>query len=541
MPTQCPGSLASSVADPLTSLFLLGLSNTPSTLRGRTPSEIRLLQLEVGFILKAKEDGKQPTSGEAKRRGRGARRLNQLWERLCIQDGTLLRHFDDNSGKTKWLQLILPSELRQEVMKEIHSGVISGHLGEQKMLNQLQERFYWPLMAEDVKLWCQTCPECATKKSPIPNSRAPMQTIHAGYPMQVVAVDITGPLPESEAGNRYILVVGDYFTKAYAIPDQEARTVAMKLVDEFYCRFAPPEQLHSDQGKQFDSLLIHGICDILKISKTRTTAYHPQCDGLVERFNRTLKHMLSTSLKDHPFDWEHRLRKVCMAYNTSVHASTGYTPYYLLFGHEARLPIDLLYGTKKPQPQSVQDYAAHLKTSLTDAYRDVREHLGQAHARQKDFYDRKVHGEPYTKGDFVWLHNPALPPGQSSKLRHPWTGPFRIVERLSEADYRIQEVFGKKSPSVVHFNRLKKCHPQTRFSNPLIDSNDDDNTNENHSHEPLYSYFDLELLESTDPERTERPIQPRRSTRSRHEPDRYQPMLVHSVEFGTNSSEEEVM
>jgi len=137
-------------------------------------------------------------------------------------------------------------------MQEIHAGVISGHLGEQKTLEQLKERFYWPSMSEDVKHWCQTCSVCATKKSATPNSRAPMQPIRAGYPMQVIAVDITGPLPESEAGNSYILVVGDYFTKwmeAYAIPDQEAKTVATKLVDEFYCRYSPPEQLHSDRRK----------------------------------------------------------------------------------------------------------------------------------------------------------------------------------------------------------------------------------------------------------------------------------------------------
>ena len=92
--------------------------------------------------------------------------------------------------------------------------------------------------------------------------------------------------------------------EAYAIPDQKARTVATKLVDEFFCCFSVPEQLHSDQGRQFESHMIREICDILKVSKTCTTAYHPQCDGLVERFNWTLKHMLSTTLKDHPFDWE---------------------------------------------------------------------------------------------------------------------------------------------------------------------------------------------------------------------------------------------
>ena len=419
-------------------------------------------------------------------------------------------------------------------MQEIHAGVISGHLGEQKTLEQLKERVYWPAMTEDVKHWCQTCPVCATRKSPTPNSRAPMQTVQAGYPMQVVAVDITGPFPDSDAGNRYILVVGDYFTKwveAYAIPDQEARTVANKLVDEFFCRYSPPEQLHSDQGKQFESKLMKEICNILKISKSRTTAYHPQCDGLVERFNRTLKHMLSTTLKDHPFDWEQRLRKVCMAYNTSVHSSTGYTPYYLLFGHEARLPLDLMYGTKKPQPQLPQDYAAHLKQSLSDAHYAVRQQLNQAHARQKEFYDRKVHGEPYKKGDLVWLHNLAIPPGQSAKLHHPWKGPYRVIDRVSDADYRIEELFGKRSPSVVHFNRLKRCHPDTRF----VQENIPDTDSPEPDYLPLYSHFELELLEPTGG------VPLRRSARHRQPPDRFQPVIVHQIEFGANSTKKGVV
>ena len=170
--------------------------------------------------------------------------------------------------------------------------------------------------------------------------RAPLQSLQVGHPMQTIAIDITGPFPESESGNSYVLVVADHFTRwmeAFAIPDQEAQTVAKKLVDEVFCRFSLPEQLHSDQGQQFESDLIKEICNILKIEKSRTTPYHPQCDGLVERFNRTLKHMLATTLRDHPFDWEDRLRKVCMACNTSEQSSTGYTPFYLMFGREAKL------------------------------------------------------------------------------------------------------------------------------------------------------------------------------------------------------------
>ena len=106
--------------------------------------------------------------------------------------------------------------------------------------------------------------------------------------------------------------------EAFPLPNQEATTVANKLVDEVFLRFSIPEQLHTDQGRQFESQLLHEVCKLLNIHKTRTTPYHPQSDGLVERLNRTLLSMLSTCTHDHPFDWEHHLRKVCMAYNSSV-------------------------------------------------------------------------------------------------------------------------------------------------------------------------------------------------------------------------------
>ena len=124
-------------------------------------------------------------------------------------------------------QIVLPPDLQAEVIKEIHSGLISSHLGEHKMLQQLKDRFYWPYISEDVKHWCKTW--SSAEKSPNANNRALMQPWQAGYPLQIVAVVITRPFPESETGNNYILVVVDYFTKwmeAYAIPDQGATSVA---------------------------------------------------------------------------------------------------------------------------------------------------------------------------------------------------------------------------------------------------------------------------------------------------------------------------
>lgn len=290
--------------------------------------------------------------------------------------------------------------------------------------------------------------------------------------MQVVGVDIMGPLPESKAGNLYVLVASDYFTKwveLYAIPNQEAITVARKLTDEMFCRFSPPEQLHSDQGRQFESDLMKEICNLLKIRKTRTSPYHPQCDGLVERFNRTLLDMLATTTRRHPFDWEDHIRKVCMAYNTSIHSSTGFTPFYLMFGREAKLPIDLMYGTGNNNNMTTKEYATQLKKGLEEAYSCAREKLAASHERRKEHYDKRVHGQPFAAGDLVWLHSTVVPPGQSKKLHHPWTGPYKILEKISDSDYKIKGLRGRKQCHIVHFDRLKRCTPGTRFDNEIDD------------------------------------------------------------------------
>ena len=156
--------------------------------------------------------------------------------------------------------------------------------------------------------------------------------------------------------------------EAFPLPNQEGTTVARKLVDEIFLRFLTPEQLHSDQGRQFEGQLITEVCKLLNINKTRTTPYHPQCDGLVERFNRTLLNMLATCSKDHPFDWEDYIRMVCVTYNSSIQSSTGYTPYVWQAG---KVPINVLYGTREGPYQSQAEYAKLLKTRLSSAFNIV--------------------------------------------------------------------------------------------------------------------------------------------------------------------------
>ena len=429
----------------------------------KSPAELRKIQLDdgpVGFMLKAVEKGERPNSDDVRGQGPDAQRLNQLWSKLLVENGILKRKYVDTNG-TSCLQLIAPRAIREVILQELHAGELGGHLGEDKTLNKIKQRFYWPGMQKDVERWCHTCEACATRKTAPKKNRSPLQTIQAGYPMQVVGVDIMGPLPESETGNLYVLVASDYFTKwveVYAIPNQEATTVAKKLTDEMFCRFSPPEQLHSDQGRQFESELMKEICKLLNICKTRTTPYHPQCDGLVERFNRTLLDMLATATRQHPFNWEDHIRKVCMAYNTSVHASTGFTPFYLMFGREAKLPIDLMYGTGNHKDMPTTEYANQLKKGLEEAYSCAREKLGASHERRKEHYDKQIHGQPFAVGDLVWLHSTVIPPGQSRKLHHPWTGPYKIVEKISDSDYKIKGLRGRNNVTSFILTDLSFVH-----------------------------------------------------------------------------------
>ena len=206
---------------------------------GYSPQQLRSMQLDddcIGQILRAKEQEQQPSTNFAKSQPISFRRLLQQWDQLITHDGVLYRLFHHHSEEHTSLQLVAPTVLREEIVKEMHEGVASGHLGQDKTLHRLKERFYWPGHYNDVRDWCQTCATCASRKMPTHSSRSPLGSISASYPTQIMAVDLVGPLPESDSGNVYIMVVGDYFSRwmeAIPVPNQEARTVAEKLVEVF--------------------------------------------------------------------------------------------------------------------------------------------------------------------------------------------------------------------------------------------------------------------------------------------------------------------
>ena len=361
---------------------------------------------------------------------------------------------------------MIPTSLKEEVLTDLHDRAVGGHLGIDKTLGRLRERYYWPGYYNDTCEWCRNCPTCASRKNPAPKARVPLQPIVTSRPLHLVATNILGPLPETPAGNLYVLVVSDYFTRyteAYAIPNQEAVTVARKLVDNFFLQFSPPERLHSDQGRNFESSVIAEVCQLLGVEKSRTTPYHPQSDGLVERFNRMLLGMLATAVGKKPFEWEQNLRRLCFAYNTCTHPTTGYPPFTLMFGWQARLPMDIVLGATSSPSNTTQQYAEELHANLEAAYTYVRDRMGHKLQQQKAQYDTRVQGKPCEKGDLLWLHSPATPQERSRKLHRPWTGPFRVGGKLGDSVHHLQHTQNWRQRLDVHFNRLKRCPPDIRL------------------------------------------------------------------------------
>ncbi|KAK3743518.1 hypothetical protein QZH41_015906, partial [Actinostola sp. cb2023] len=384
------------------------------------------------------------------------------WARVQLHDGVLYRRWETDSGEDVQWQLVVPRTLRPEVLRAMHDAKTAGHLGVSKTLGRVRQRFYWHRCSQTVRDWCRRCDLCAARKKPQRTPRAAMRNYNVGAPMERVALDVLGPLPESDNSNKYVLVVADYFTKwteAYAIPNQEAVTVATKVVDEFVARFGVPLQIHSDQGRNFESAVFKEMCTLLGIEKTRTTPLHPQSDGMVERYNRTLESMMAKFTAENQRDWDVHLPLLMMAYRTAVHETTGCTPSMLMLGREAAMPVDLLMGHPPDDSRGTanrSEYAGKLLKRMETVHRFARQHLKHETERQKRYYDhRGVRCNHFNRGDAVWLHNPKRKKGRCPKLQNDvYEGPFLVISQLDDVTYRIQKG-AKTKPKVVHHNRLK--------------------------------------------------------------------------------------
>ena len=322
-----------------------------------------------------------------------------------------------------------------------------------RTLLRAKNRFFWPKMAIQIKDFVRNCQVCAQSKLNCHNEKAPLQPTGVNEPFVFWAMDYMGPLPETSRGNKHLLVVMDHFTKwceVFPTADQKASTVAEILVNRVFSRFGPPTIIHLDQGRNFESNLMQEVCSLMGIHKSRTTAYHPQCDGQVERQNRTLQEMFAAFVADHKDNWDNGVSLAVYAYNTSCHESTGFSPYELVFGRSARTPLELDLDIPLKDPCSQSAYSQSIRKTLHSLNHKANVNLEKSRQKQQNSQpavDRKW--SPLTPGSSVWQRRP-----KSWKFGGRLFGPYEILSRQG-VNYRIRSKIGKEM--VVHHDNLKLC------------------------------------------------------------------------------------
>ena len=417
----------------------------------------------------------RPTPESVTARSSDVKTLCSQLDRLVISpDGVLKRKW--TRFRKEHLQIIVPYDFRSEIATDLHKGLNGGHFGTRRAHFQLQRRFYWPGWSRSVKIAQLQCQQCARHKRPQNSRQGQLQPMVVGEPWERLGVDITGPHPTSAKGNVYILTLIDHFTKwteMFPMRNQEASTIARILVDRVFCVYGLPMQILTDRGQNFESELFQEICKRLSIDKIRTTAYKPSTNGNIERFHSTLNSLLAKWVADNKKNWDEQLPAVAFAYRTSVQETTGFTPFSLMFGREARIPADIVYGTPQDDTRfnSAVDFVAARQDKLREAFEVVRQHLGTSAVRRKAAYDMRTRPHSYNIGDWVWFLSPRHKMKRGRKWQSPYEGPFLVVKQLGPVNVEIQRS-SRSHSSIVHIDKLKPCHTPGLHS--WLNQGDDD-------------------------------------------------------------------
>lgn len=413
--------------------------NTP-TLPGYSKDDLKEFQGQdpvLGVFRRFWDSKSKPNFQERKDLEKPVLSLLKHWPDIREKEGLLYRVIEDvRYGEC--FQLLVPGCLKSQVLESVHDSM--GHQGIERTLELLRQRCFWVGIHEDVKQWIKKCERCVLTKMPNPKIHPPMKSFLASRPLEVVAVDFTLLEPASD-GRENVLVITDVFTKftqAFPTRDQKADTTAKVLLREWFLKYGVPERLHSDQGRNFESEVISELCKLYGVKKSRTTPHHPTGNAQCERFNRTLHELVRTLPPEKKRRWPEHLPELVYAYNVTPHSTTGYSPYYLLFGVDPHLPVDALLGQESTVEPS-HDWLAIHQRRLNDAHARAKEYCEQKAAERISMHNEKVYCPPIELGQIVYVRN--RPPGRN-KIQDAWKPiPHRVVQ-IQGTTYTVEPVEG---------------------------------------------------------------------------------------------------
>ena len=461
--------LVSDSPDVVPPMFDNPLSNGQQSLPGISDTDwIRLQAQDPNLtpVMGWMNQKQRPAPGDLTDSSDETKLLVRQWDKLVLRKGVLFRKSLGVDDKQRF-QLVLPSAHRDEALRGIHDDV--GHPGFDRTMDLARARFYWPRLQSTIEEKCRTCERCIRRKARAVTA-APLVNIKTSMPMELMCMDFLSIEPDLR-DTRNVLVITDHFTRyAIAIPtkDQTAPTVAKALWTNVFQHYGFPARLHSDQGRDFESAVIKELCNFLEIKKSRTTPYHPQGNGQVERFNQTLLKMLGTLKNEQKAHWRDYVAPLVHAYNCTRSDATGMSPYSLMFGREARLPIDLRLGVA-PDSESASShkrYAQKLRDRLRRAHQLASAMVEKRAAANKARYDSKVRECHILPGDRVLVKNVRI--RGKHKLADRWDKDVYVVVKRLDDDMPVYEVkpeSGDGPSRTIHRNLMLPC----KFPKPVAD------------------------------------------------------------------------
>ena len=410
----------------------------------------------IGPVLQYVRDSVRPTRKEWSQLPGGSKVLMRSFPKLKLVNGVLFRQ------TAKYRQIVLPQKFHETVYVELH--VKMAHVGAEKVVELARQRFYWPRMDVDIINFVRKKCRCIVTKKPNVEDRAPLIPIQATYPFEMIEIDYLH-LDKCQGGFEYVMIVVDHFTRFaqfYATRNKSSQAAAAKLWNEFIPIFGLPKKIHHDKGGEWNSLLWKELHRYTGVRASNTTPYNPHCDGMVERLNRTAINMLKAIPESQKKMWKNHLPKLAFAYNSCVQKTTGFSPFFLMFGRESKLPVDTMFGLdegdvkRKSHRQFVDDW----KTAMEQAYALANENIANAADYNKMQYDRKVHGAELQVGDQVLIRNMRERGEGTGKLVSHWERQvFKVVEKKPELPVYVIENLNKKDDvRTVHRNLLLECN-----------------------------------------------------------------------------------
>jgi len=415
---------------------------------------------DIGVIVRLRlQKAEEPTLDEMLGESEITKALWAQWFRLVVLNGVVYRADFGSKGRPQCYQLLVPTVLKEDIIRSCHTGMAGGHLGVRKTLDQVRRRAFWIGWRREVERHCRRCIQCnCYHRGKLPKT-APLQPTVVGAPLERMSLDLCGPFPRSSRGNVYIVTCCDVFTKwteAIAVPNKEATTVARVLVEQVFCRLGTPLTLLSDQGGEVDGTVMREICKLLGIEKLRTTGYKPSTNAQIERFHRTLNSMIGRVISEKQKEWDTLLPYVMAAFRASVHESTGFTANLLMLNREVRAPVDIALGLQPPETTegTYDDFVEEIERRQRIAYDVVRKHLDLTALRAKKYYDLTVRPRKFGVGDWVYLYCPRRYQGKADKWLRKYSGPYLVVQVLGPMNVRVQKFRSRGRPEPWWFTLI---------------------------------------------------------------------------------------